>query len=291
MMRNAPFTGPTGLVLSAGGERVVAWQVGVLAGLADAGLDPGRATRIVGTSAGALVAARLAGGLDPRDDADRLAAPSAPTTSAPPAAAGATADLLALWQGPGDLTDRRRRVGAAALAASRHDAERRVGEIAALLPRGRWPAPLRLVAVDARSGARVVVGPADRVPPARAVAASRAVPLLFEPVTLAGRPCIDGAVGSATNADVAAAPDTARVVVLDPNGGDGPLDRLWAEALRTEMAALAQRGIRVDVIAAGAAGRAAMGGEPMSGAGAPVAVAAGRAAGRAWAEHVTAVAA
>jgi NTE family protein len=73
-MSNAPFIRPTGLVLSAGGERVVAWQVGVLAGLADAGLDPRRATRIVGTSAGALVAARLAGGIDPRADAARLSA-------------------------------------------------------------------------------------------------------------------------------------------------------------------------------------------------------------------------
>jgi NTE family protein len=57
------------VVLAAGGERVVAWEVGVLAGLADAGLDPRGAEVVLGTSAGALVAARLAAGEDPRVDA------------------------------------------------------------------------------------------------------------------------------------------------------------------------------------------------------------------------------
>ena len=40
-----------------GGERVVAWEVGVLAGLTDGGIDARRAEVVLGTSAGALVAA------------------------------------------------------------------------------------------------------------------------------------------------------------------------------------------------------------------------------------------
>jgi NTE family protein len=287
-MTNEPFSSPTGLVLSAGGERVVAWQVGVLAGLADAGLDARRATRIVGTSAGALVAARLAGGCDPRADADGLAEAHTRTADVPRvvATAAALARMVAAWQAGGELADRRRRVGAAALAANhagRGDAEAGVAQVARELPPGPWPPTLRLVAVDARSGARVVLAPADRVPLERAVAASRAVPMLFAPVTIDGRACMDGAVGSATNADIAAAAGTARIVVLDPNGGDSPLDRLWADALRAEVAALERRGIAVDVIAADAAARAAMGPQVMSAAGAPRAVAAGRATGRAWA--------
>jgi len=63
----------TAVVLAGGGERVVAWEIGVLAGFADAGLDLRGAVRIVGTSAGALVAARLAAGEDPRDEADAIA--------------------------------------------------------------------------------------------------------------------------------------------------------------------------------------------------------------------------
>jgi len=55
----------TSVAVAGGGERVVAWEIGVPAGFADAGLDLRGAVRIVGTSAGALVAARLAAGEDP----------------------------------------------------------------------------------------------------------------------------------------------------------------------------------------------------------------------------------
>jgi flavin-dependent dehydrogenase len=48
------------IALSGGGERVVAWEVGVLAGLADGGLDARDAVAVLGTSAGAVVAARAA---------------------------------------------------------------------------------------------------------------------------------------------------------------------------------------------------------------------------------------
>jgi hypothetical protein len=114
------------------------------------------------------------------------------------------------------------------------------------------------------------------------------VPLLVDPVAVAQRHCIDGALGSATHADVATG---ACVVILAPNGGDDPLARLWAGALDKEVAALQARGVRVDLIGADAPGRAAMGPHVMSGAGAPEAVAAGRAAGWAWARECLAVAA
>jgi NTE family protein len=288
-MTNALFSGPTGLVLSAGGERVVAWQIGVLAGLADAGHEPRGAARIVGTSAGSLVAARLAYGLDPRQDADRLAAAPAP----PPSISASTTSravtrLLGAWRVPGDETERRRRVGAAALAADRGDGEAHVTATARLLPSGGWPDALRVVTIDACTGARLVLGPADRVDVARAVAASRAVPLLIDPVCVAGRRCIDGALGSATHADVATG---TRVLVIDPNGGDEPLARIWGAALADEIDALRRRGVHVDVVGADAAARAAMGPHVMSGAGAPEAVAAGRAAGCAWARRLEAVAA
>ena len=144
------------------------------------------------------------------------------------------------------------------------------------------------MAIDAGSGARVVLGPADRVPVPRGVAASRAVPLLFDPVTVAGRRCVDGALGSATHADLAAG---GRVLVLDPNGDDTPLARVWATALSDEIAALRASGASVDVIAADPAARAAMGPDLMSGAGAPHALAVGRETGRAWAQRARTVAA
>jgi NTE family protein len=288
-MTNEPFSGPTGLVLPAGGERVVAWQVGVLAGLADSGLEPRRAKRVVGTSAGALVAARLAAGQDPRADADRLATAAPPPPLVSPATTSrAVARLLDLWAAGGSTTQRCRRVGAAALAADRGDGDAHVIRTAQLLPDTRWPQTLRVVTLDARNGTRVVLGPADRVPLARGVAASRAVPLLIDPVAAGHRRCIDGALGSATHADVAIG---ACVVILDPNGGGDPQAHIWAAALDSEVAMLRGRGVRVEIVRADAAARAAMGPDVMSAAGAREAVAAGRAAGRAWAQRLEAVAA
>src|SRR5215813_8114181 len=50
------------LVLGGGGVTGVAWELGLLAGLAEAGLDLTDADLMVGTSAGSVVAAQVAGG-------------------------------------------------------------------------------------------------------------------------------------------------------------------------------------------------------------------------------------
>ena len=62
------------LVLAGGGERAVAWELGVLAGLADAGLDLTSAESVIGTSAGALVGAHIAVGADPFETACAICA-------------------------------------------------------------------------------------------------------------------------------------------------------------------------------------------------------------------------
>src|ERR1700677_2370162 len=51
------------LVLGGGGVAGIAWMTGVLAGLADAGQDVTGADLLVGTSAGAAVAAQVGSGL------------------------------------------------------------------------------------------------------------------------------------------------------------------------------------------------------------------------------------
>src|ERR1700761_3039314 len=50
------------LVLGGGGVAGIAWMTGLLAGLADAGQDISRADLLIGTSAGATVAAQLGSG-------------------------------------------------------------------------------------------------------------------------------------------------------------------------------------------------------------------------------------
>src|SRR3954453_19023747 len=54
----------TALVLGGGGITGIAWEIGVLAGLAQAGVDLGSADLVVGTSAGSVVGAQLRGGVD-----------------------------------------------------------------------------------------------------------------------------------------------------------------------------------------------------------------------------------
>jgi len=52
------------LVLGGGGVTGVAWELGVLAGLFDGGVDVRDAARIVGTSAGSVVGAQISSGVD-----------------------------------------------------------------------------------------------------------------------------------------------------------------------------------------------------------------------------------
>lgn len=53
----------TALVLGGGGAVGLSWTVGVLAGLAEAGLDLSGADVTIGTSAGSVIGARLASGV------------------------------------------------------------------------------------------------------------------------------------------------------------------------------------------------------------------------------------
>jgi NTE family protein len=253
----------TSVALAGGGERVVAWEIGVLAGFADAGLDLRGAARIVGTSAGALVAARLAAGEDPRAAATKLV--DRPALGRGGAAAFAA--LGAAWSAAGEtLVERRRAFGRLAVASSPGGEERFVERQAALLAGVDWSPALRIVAVDADSGERVVFGADSGAPLARAVAASRAVPTLRPPVRIGERRFIDGALGSATNADLLTGP----AIVVAPFL---PGDPLWGPPLRDEIARLDD----ATVIHAGPDDLTAMGPDPMSGATARLAVAAGRA--------------
>jgi NTE family protein len=225
------------VALAGGGERVIAWEAGVLSGLL---VQP---DVVLGTSAGALVAARFAAGWPAHDDL----VPG-------PHPAEAFDQLAGVWEVAGTtLQERRRTLGRRAVAASPGGEEAFVARIAARVP-PVWPAGLWIAAIDAGSGERVIFDGGDV---ARAVAASRAVPGLLPPVTIGGRAYVDGALGSATNADVL----RGEVIVIAAFG-DGRVDALWREALAREVAALEDDGSRVTVIDAApgpltfAAGRA-----------------------------------
>ncbi|WP_227982265.1 patatin-like phospholipase family protein [Nocardia spumae] len=202
---------PTALVLGGGGPVGIAWLAGLIVGLRRAGIDPARADRIVGTSAGAVVGAVLAAG----GDLEALGA------SRPRTVAGAAPDMsrlgaiFALRAAGGDARDNRRRIGELALAAEVGEPGAHIDRIAALAGAGDWPAAdLRVTTVDIGTGEFRVWTRDSEASLAQALAASTAVPGVFPPIPIAGSRYIDGGVRSALNADVATGADT--VVIMEP---------------------------------------------------------------------------
>lgn len=241
------------LVLGGGGATGVAWELGVLAGLAAEGADLSGADLVVGTSSGAVVAAQLTAGLSPADlyqaQADGYAAAAATRPGARTAVTAGWA--VARYREPRCV---RAPVGRMALAAPTIPEAQRRAVIESRLPAREWP-PVRLLltAVDAESGEFVAFDRDAGVPLVDAVAASCAVPGVWPPVTISGRRWIDGGMRSAANADLAEG--SRRVVVLAPvSRGFGPLLRLADQVAR-----LRESGSSVVVITPDRAARRALG--------------------------------
>ncbi|GAA3616511.1 patatin-like phospholipase family protein [Streptomyces chitinivorans] len=257
------------LVLGSGGHAGGAWQVGMLAGLAAAGVDLAGADTVIGTSAGAVVGARLAAGEHPEELHLRQsraagtgaggAEPAAPEEAGPQAriTPGAALGFLRAQLGRRTPEAVARRLGRMALRASTSSEEEVLEAIAALLPVREWPDALRVTAVDAHTGALGAFHRGSGADLLRAVAASCAMPGLWPPVALRGRWWIDGGVRSTTNADLARG--HRRVVVLAPLPrafGPGPRAERLAARLRAE-------GTEVALLVPDAAARRELGRNPL----------------------------
>ncbi|WP_213454729.1 patatin-like phospholipase family protein [Rhizomonospora bruguierae] len=206
------------LVLGGGGVTGVAWALGVLSGLAAAGIRLADADLVIGTSAGALLGSQLAAGVDV-EELYRAQLDTPPAEPPVRLGRGTLARLAWALYHYGDPRQSRAAIGRIALAThDGHGAEpavRRRRAVESRLIAAEWPRrPLVIAAVDAVSGDLVAFDRAAGVPLADAVAASCAAPGVWPPVPIAGRPMIDGGVRSPANADLAAGCD--RVVVLAP---------------------------------------------------------------------------
>ncbi|MEU9046161.1 MULTISPECIES: patatin-like phospholipase family protein [unclassified Kitasatospora] len=195
----------TALVLGGGGPVGGAWLTGVLAGLADGGIDLTAADTVIGTSAGAVFGARLASGEPARDLYERQLA------GLDRVEMGVTAaqTLRFLWAALATRDPERsvRRLGHAALTARTTPAHDLHDTVRTLLRDATaWPAQttLRITAVDAETGSVEAFDAGSGLDLADAVAASCAVPLVWPPTTALGRRWIDGGTRSTGNLQLAA---------------------------------------------------------------------------------------
>ncbi len=206
------------LVLGGGGLSGIAWETGVLAGLAAGGADVTTADFLLGTSAGATVAAQVGSGLPVTDLFERQTVPARQSAELSPDL-GRVIELIESWErlplefpDPAEL---RREIGQRALAAGTVPEAERRAVIAGRLPRHSWPSrKLAVVAVEAHTGDVRMFDQDSGADLVDAVTASCAIPGIWPPVTIDGGRYIDGGTRSATNADLAAGYQ--RVLILAP---------------------------------------------------------------------------
>ncbi len=278
-----------GLVLGAGGVLGAAWMTGALCALEEVeGYDVRKADLLVGTSAGSVLVAMLAGGLPAAAlydhqlgvplpgglevDWDHDRSTGGPLPPRPPLRIGSR-ELLRRAS--------RREVGPrAGFWALMPPGRRNLDALAAVVDRvvgaGRWAGRdgVRIVAVDYRTGDRVSFGApgAPQVPLSRAVAASCAIPGWYAPVLIEGRPYVDGGTRSAASVDLIAEERLDEVVVLAPLASfalDRPasvvtrFERRWrryvTSRLLREAEVVRQSGTRVTILAPGPEDLAEMG--------------------------------
>ena len=282
------------LVLGGGGPVFIAWESGLLAGLAEEGLDLSNADFILGTSAGSVVGSKLAIGHSPAALAapffgstnDQLSSPSKLLGSGPP-------DLTVLIQkmaqaAMGIVPPERARVelGTFALQSETMTEDafiKSFGHTIADYPDGSWPDRFACTAVDTADGSFVMWNRESGVSLACAVGSSCSVPGIFPPVTIRGRRYMDGGMRSATNADMAKGCDLVFVVALSLGAaaGPNPMAEAFRRRLDGELDVLRSAGSRVELILPDAASVEAFGPNMMDYRRRPAAASAGLACGRA----------
>jgi NTE family protein len=245
------------LVLAGGGAAGNAWELGLIAGLADAGVDVTAADVIIGTSAGSTVAAQITSGIRP---GELYAAILAEVPQPRPGGGGPDRRRVGTVSGPSylewsdriiasatDPSDMRRRMGAAALETAAADGPGQTqwrDIVAARLPSQQWPGQhVLIVAVDAHTGEPVVFDRHSGIDLVDAVAASTSA---MTPYPIGEDRYINGGYRRSENADLAAG--YGRVLVLSPFGGRTRMPLEWGMDLATQVAELRAAGSMVQTV-------------------------------------------
>lgn len=267
------------IVLGGGGVAGIAWEIGVLHGIREAAphaidriLD--ESTRFVGTSAGAAVAAQVAGGTD----LGTLLAAQLADNSGEIAADldlesfGATMqEAIAEANSP---LQARQLLGKMAADADTVPPTHRRSAIAARLPVQSWPGRrLLITAIDIETGELETFDGTTGVDLVDAVASSCAVPGIWPVVQIGGRRYMDGGMRTVAIADLAEGCDPVLIVVPSTEEGQ------WGPAIGAdEFAALGQA--HVLTVYADEASASAIGANPLDPATRKPAAHAGQTVGR-----------
>jgi NTE family protein len=224
-----------GLVLGGGGVLGAAWMIGALQALCEAyEWDPREAEVLIGTSAGAVLAALLGSGIgvetlvnhqrgvpapgDPQIDFEHEPPGGGVLPPRPQLRLGSRALIAQAARHPRRMPPLAILAGFAPRGRARLDS---VGDlIAAANPDHDWaPHPATwIVTMDYETGRRVTFGrdgaPAATLP--QAVMASCSIPGWYEPTVIGGRRYVDGGALSPTSLDLLARRGLDEVVVLAP---------------------------------------------------------------------------
>jgi NTE family protein len=271
------------IVLGGGGLTGIAWEVGLLKGLADGGTDLGIADAIVGTSAGAFAGAYLASG---RVDEFFDRQFSADVVEIAAAMGQETIDAwgAAITGGAGDPQAIGRALGRMALGAATVTAEARAAVVRSRLAGLEWPdGRLKLTAIDAETGDLSLLDSGGAAPLTTAAAASGALPGLWPVVEANGHYWIDGGSVSPVNARLAEGYDVVLVVAPAPEGMPG------LPGVDQDVAHLRATGSRVIVLVPDRPSKQAIGDNPFDPAKRAAVAEAGRKQGQLAAAEVAAV--
>ena len=227
-----PFTPPPGagkergLVLGGGGIYLVSFMMGYFHALKQGGVDLATADVIVGTSAGSLAGAVLAGGrlwrlqaeLDIFGEFPRIFTELVPAMNANESQQRARRITIeATNADPATI----RAIGRAAMAARNpNDSAGYARTVGRVIGGDAWPSPrLHTTANDCYTGERLVVSHTSGIPIATACAASSSLPGSMGPTWLKDRLCMDGGIcPTSTHCDVVAGTKRALVISLSDGG-------------------------------------------------------------------------
>lgn len=232
------------LVLAGGGYVASAWQIGLITGMADAGIEVRNADLLVGTSAGARVALHLASDVALEELFARQVGPNPRPAQVPPSVdwPQLRRDLAHAIEADGGRTEILKRIGSLAIAAAANgSAQREI--VAAQLPMQTWPERrLLIAAVNAETGERRAFDRNSGIDLVDAVIAATAF-LGWPPAFFEGHHYMDGGFYSSDNADLAAGFDRVLVLALRRSAASISL-----VSLDTAVETLKSGGSQVEVI-------------------------------------------